>query len=128
MFRILLQTKAAQVNSPAVYQYLMDGREVWETDDKDEALKRYEAELDNYKRSIMTLIVTVDVDLNPTAECPCGEDYRVTTDTTYLLGKEYYKKNVDNTYTLLVVGVDYEVGDPIVGTVYEIENDDDNEY
>lgn len=67
MFRILLQTKAASLNSPATYQYLMDKNTVWETNDSTEALERFEAELDNYKKSVMTLVRIVDVDLNPTA-------------------------------------------------------------
>ncbi len=128
MFRILIMTKPATVNSPAGYQYLMDGREVWETDNKEIALARFETELDNYKKSLLTLIRTIDVDLNPTADIPDGDFYQPTTDTEYQADKDYFKKNADNTYSLLIVNVDYNVGDPIVGTIYEIENDDDTKY
>lgn len=44
--------------------------------------------------------------------------YVITTDTTYLADKEYYSYSND-TYTLLIVGTDYEVGDAISGTVYQ---------
>lgn len=75
MYRILLQTKAAAPNSPANYQFLMDKNVVWETADSTEALKRYEAELDNYKKSVMTLVKIIDVDLNPTTDdCVCAPD------------------------------------------------------
>lgn len=75
MYRILLQTKAAAPNSPANYQFLMDKNVVWETEDSKEALERFEKELDNYKKSVMTLIKMVDVDLNPTADvCDCPAD------------------------------------------------------
>lgn len=129
MFRILIQTKASvSPASPAAYQYLMDGGKVWETDDKDEALAKYEAELDNYKKSLLTLIVTIEVDLNPTAEgCPCGDKYRITEDTVYLADKEYFVKDGDN-YVKLIEGVNYQVGDPIVGTIYELDDDDNREF
>lgn len=47
-----------------------------------------------------------------------NEEYVVTTDTKYLAGKTYYSKS-GTTYTALVAGTDYTVGDNITGTVYE---------
>lgn len=76
MYRIVLQLTPATPTRPATFQYLTDaGTTPWETADSKEALARYEAELDNYKRSVITLIHTVDVDLNPTVEdCGCPDD------------------------------------------------------
>lgn len=47
-------------------------------------------------------------------------EYVVTEDTEYLDGKDYYTRD-DDVYTKLVAGTDYEVGDIITGTVYEIK-------
>ena len=44
-------------------------------------------------------------------------DYYPTEDTKYKAGVKYYVK-VDNEYVLLVEGTDYNVGDDIVGNVY----------
>lgn len=75
MFRILLQTKSASLNNPATYQYLLEDDQVWETAEKEEALTKYTTELDNYKKSIMTLVKVVDVTLEPSADdCLCGDD------------------------------------------------------
>lgn len=76
MYRIVLQLTPATPTRPATFQYLTSaGSTPWETADSKEALERYEAELDNYKRSVITLIHTVDVDLNPTVDnCGCADD------------------------------------------------------
>lgn len=47
-------------------------------------------------------------------------NYIQTTDEEYLENKDYYIETYGE-YTLLVEGVDYEVGDEITGTVYELE-------
>ena len=60
--------------------------------------------------------VKFDFDYN--AQPLIDNQYKITTDTTYQENKEYYSL-ASNTYTLLVVGTDYEVGDEITGTVYE---------
>lgn len=120
MFRMLIMTKPATASQPAGYQYLLDGRDIWETESKDAALERFELELENYKKSLLTLIKVNEVDLNPTIDddpTPTVE-YVLTTDTNYLEGKEYFSKDGDN-YTLLIAGTDYEVGAEITGEVYE---------
>ena len=48
-------------------------------------------------------------------------EYVATTDETYIEYKDYYTYS-NNQYTLLIVGTDYEVGDTISGTVYEISD------
>ena len=45
-------------------------------------------------------------------------EYVVTSDETYLIGKNYYSYS-NNNYTLLVAGIDYEIDTAITGTVYE---------
>jgi len=60
----------------------------------------------------------VKFDFNYNAQPLIDNQYKITTDTTYQENKEYYSL-ASNTYTLLVVGTDYEVGDEITGTVYE---------
>ena len=122
MFRMLIMTKPATASQPAGYQYLTEGRDIWETESKDAALERFELELENYKKSLLTLIKVNEVDLNPTIEddptpTPTVE-YVLTADTNYLEGKEYFRKDGDN-YILLVAGTDYEVGAEITGEVYE---------
>ena len=75
MYRILLQLTPATSNRPGTYQWICEGSLPWETADSTEALKRYEAELDNYKKSVMTLVKIIDVDLNPTTDdCVCAPD------------------------------------------------------
>ena len=54
----------------------------------------------------------------PAAETPATPTYAETSDETYQEGKDYYSKDGD-TYTKLVAGTDYTVGDSISGTVYE---------
>lgn len=54
-----------------------------------------------------------------------GEDtptveYVITEDTNYAEGKTYYKKEGED-YIALEAGTDYEVGDEITGTVYEVK-------
>ena len=44
--------------------------------------------------------------------------YLLATTTTYQAETKYYTKS-DNTYTLLIEGIDYTVGDTITGTKYE---------
>lgn len=76
MYRIVLQLTPATPTRAATFQYLTGaGSTPWETEDPKEALERYEAELDNYKKSVMTLVRIVEVDLNPTVEkCVCPGD------------------------------------------------------
>ena len=45
--------------------------------------------------------------------------YSITEDTTYQNEKDYYSL-VNNNYVLLIAGTDYNVGDTITGSVYEI--------
>ena len=45
-------------------------------------------------------------------------EYVVTSDETYLIGKNYYSYS-NNNYTLLVAGIDYQIDSAITGTVYE---------
>lgn len=60
----------------------------------------------------------VKFDFGYSAKYLIDTQYEVTTDTNYLADKEYYSYS-DDTYTLLVVGTDYNVGDAISGTVYQ---------
>ena len=46
--------------------------------------------------------------------------YYQTSDTTYQANTDYYVLT-DNEYVLLIVGTDYEVGDTITGTVYNLD-------
>lgn len=72
MYRIALQLTAATNTKPATFQYIVgeDGIEPWSTDSIEEALARYQKELDNYKKSIITLVHIVDVNMTLTAD-PC---------------------------------------------------------
>ena len=57
--------------------------------------------------------VTVELIPNP-------HDYVLTEDENYQEGKEYYKYNADRMkYVLLIVGMDYMVGEGIIGSIYE---------
>ena len=59
-------------------------------------------------------------DFNYNAYDLINNQYKTTSDTNYLEGKEYYSYNENlDEYVLLVVGTDYEVGDAISGTIYE---------
>ena len=60
----------------------------------------------------------VKFDFNYNAQYLIDTQYKVTTDTNYLENKAYYSY-ANDTYTLLVAGTDYNVGDAISGTVYE---------
>lgn len=71
MYRIALQLTPATPNKPATFQYLTDkGVEPWGAEDLTEALDRYNKELDNYKRSVITLVHIVDVECELKAD-PC---------------------------------------------------------
>lgn len=49
------------------------------------------------------------------------KEYSLTTDTKYLASKNYYSYNSGTqVYTLLVVPTDYNIGDNIVGSIYEV--------
>lgn len=60
----------------------------------------------------------VKFDFNYNAQYLIDTQYKVTTDTNYLENKAYYSY-ADDTYTLLIAGTDYQVGDAISGTIYE---------
>lgn len=74
MYRIALQLTAATNTKPATFQYIIgdDGIEPWSTDSMEEALARYKKELDNYKKSLITLVHIVDVTMTLTAD-PCDQ-------------------------------------------------------
>ena len=61
---------------------------------------------------------SVKFDIPYNAEDLIKSQYVVTADATYITNKNYYSYS-GGTYTLLVAGTDYEVGDEITGTVYE---------
>lgn len=69
MYRIALQLTAATANKPATYQFLTadNGIEPWETADEREGLNKFCSELDNYKRSLLTLVNVVNV------KCHCED-------------------------------------------------------
>lgn len=68
MYRIALQLTPATATKPATYQFLtQNGSQPWETELEDEALSRYCKELDNYKRSLLTLVDVVDI------KCSCTD-------------------------------------------------------
>ena len=53
-------------------------------------------------------------------ETVSGKDmYVLTSDSSYQENKEYYSLSEDNSYTLLVEGTDYNVGDMINSDIYE---------
>lgn len=60
----------------------------------------------------------VKFDFGYNAQYLIDTQFAVTTDTNYLENKEYYSY-ANDTYTLLVAGTDYNVGDAISGTVYQ---------
>lgn len=57
-------------------------------------------------------------DFNYNAKPLIDNQYEETSDTNYLADKYYYSYS-DDEYVLLIVGTDYEVGDAIVGTIYQ---------
>lgn len=61
MYRIALQLTAASPNRASTFQYIQDKNAVFETEDKQEALDRYEKELDNYKKSDLKLIKIIEI-------------------------------------------------------------------
>lgn len=73
-----------------------------------------------FKKSIMQEINNIDATLKIVAETVSGQsEIILTSDTNYLANKEYYKFNNEE-YNLLEPNVDYVVGEPIIGNVYEL--------
>ena len=73
-----------------------------------------------FKKSIMQEINNIDASLRIVAETVNGNsEYILTKDITYLNNKQYYKLE-ENKYKLLEPSVDYNIGDTIIGNVYEI--------
>lgn len=74
MYRIALQMTPATPTKPATFQYLTGaGSTPWEAEAKADGLKKYEEELDNYKKSVISLVKIVDIELecrdaNPSCE------------------------------------------------------------
>ena len=74
MYRIALQLTPASPNKPATFQYLTGtGVEPWGVENLDEALDKYNKELDNYKRSVITLVHIVDIECELKADPCCTE-------------------------------------------------------
>jgi len=73
---------------------------------------------DKGKTTITLRDNSVKFDFNYNAQPLIENQYKVTTDTNYLENKEYYSYD-NNTYTLLEVGTDYQIGNEITGTIYE---------
>lgn len=73
MYRIALQLTAATTNKPATFQFLTTGGgvEPWESADEKEGLAKFCSELDNYKRSLLTLVDVVPV------KCHCEDENNV---------------------------------------------------
>jgi hypothetical protein len=72
-----------------------------------------------FKKSIRQEINNLDASLKIVAETIEGaETFTLSEDTQYQPNKEYYKFE-NNEYVLLKVGEDYNVGDNIVGNVYD---------
>ena len=63
MYRILLQLTPATSTRPATFQWINSGATPWSTENEQEGLERYIEELNNYKRSALTLVNTIDVKL-----------------------------------------------------------------
>ncbi len=61
---------------------------------------------------------SIKFDVPYNAEGVINSQYIITTDEVYSDNKEYYSL-VNDEYTLLIVGTDYEVGDTITGDVYQ---------
>lgn len=61
MYRIALQLTTATPNRASTFQYIQDKNTVFETENKQEALDRYEKELDNYKKSDLKLIKIIEI-------------------------------------------------------------------
>lgn len=62
----------------------------------------------------------VKFDFNYNAKPLIDNNYLLTEDETYQANKSYYIYNESlDSYTLLVEGTDYEIGDEIIGNVYE---------
>lgn len=73
MYRIALQTAAATTSKPATFQFLTvgGGTDPWETADEREGLKRFCSELDNYPRSLLSLVNMIDI------KCHCEDESNV---------------------------------------------------
>lgn len=71
-------------------------------------------EIKSYSTFTDDIIIVKGKKVKPTIE------YVLTADTNYLDNKDYFSKEGD-TYTKLIAGTDYEVGDAITGEVYEIK-------
>lgn len=70
MYRVALQLTPATTSKPATFQFLTvgGGTEPWETADEKEGLKKFCSELDNYQRSLLTLVDVVNI------KCHCEDE------------------------------------------------------
>lgn len=63
-YKILLETVPNTATRPANFQYLLDNKDEYKSETIQEGISKYCEELNNYKRTQLTLIKTVNVDLN----------------------------------------------------------------
>lgn len=127
MYRIALQLTSATPTQPATYQFLTDtGVEPWETESEEEGLARYCSELDNYRRSLLSLIKMVDV------ECTCVNADN--TDTVLNIAPESFIVRVNDGNELVIsldlslselsdytaVTVNEELGNALISSLEEM--------
>lgn len=63
-YKVLLETRPATINQPAQYQFIVADGIDYVTESLKEGLSRYVDELGNYKRKQITLVDSLDVNLN----------------------------------------------------------------
>ena len=63
-YKVLLETKPATINQPAQYQFIVADGVDYVTESLKEGLSKYVDELGNYKRKQITLVDSLDVNLN----------------------------------------------------------------
>lgn len=71
----------------------------------------------------LELVTSIEIPTSAILNAKFGvrvDKYIQTTDEEYQIDKDYYTY-VNNEYILLIPGTDYEVGDSIIGTIYEFQ-------
>ena len=85
MYKIGLQATQATTNKPSTFSFMLDENAVdWQTEDKREGLDKYEAELENYKKSSLDLVDVVDTRIKAVIVGDTEEDTPVAPSTALL--------------------------------------------
>lgn len=79
MYKIGLQATQATTTKPSTFAFMVDETATeWQTDDKREGLDKYEAELENYKKSSLDLIDVVNTNIRAVIVGDDGSDTPIT--------------------------------------------------